>query len=82
MTDKLAPIKPEQPSLILPEVLASRLGHDLVFQWLIRADLPLTVENYVTTNWPDGLPDEPDQEDVAFLEALRDYEENITAPTQ
>ena len=81
MTDRSAPIKPEQPSLILPEALASRLGHDLVLQWLTRAGHPLTVETYVTTNWPDGLPDEPDQEDVVFLEALRKYEATTPSAT-
>jgi hypothetical protein len=41
---------------------------------MIRERFPLTAENYINANWPDGLPVEPDPEDQELLRLLKAYE--------
>lgn len=41
---------------------------------MIRERLPLTADNYVNGNWPNGFPEEPDPEDVEMVNLLKAYE--------
>jgi hypothetical protein len=45
-----------------------------VLSFLIRENFPLTAENYVNANWPNGFPEEPDPEDVELVNLLKAYE--------
>lgn len=66
--------KPETKLSKLREELESRAGQDGVLSFLIRENFPLTAENYVNANWPNGFPEEPDPEDVELVNLLKAYE--------
>jgi hypothetical protein len=57
MQDTSPPTRPDSESLQLPEALERQIGRDLDWARLIRAGLPLTVENYRLTAGYDEPPE-------------------------
>ena len=74
MQGKSQPIKREERSLNLPEVLVNQLGHNAVLRRLIQERVPLTVKNYVDLNWMGHPPEHLDEEDQETLAAIHEYE--------
>lgn len=75
---KLQQLKQETEFLSLREELENLAGHDPVLKHLLQQkDLP-TVDDYISMQWMDGMPDEIDPEEEAVVVILRQLNDGLT----
>jgi hypothetical protein len=67
---------PEKPSSRLSEVLERQHGVNPVLDFFRQkvGRLP-TADEYIDTNWPDGVPEEVGDDEDEVIQALREAEE-------